>query len=153
MIEMISKLKNFKDMLKNAGLKPTFQRIKVLEHIDKLRYSHPTAEMIYNSLHKELPIISLTTVYNAIHTFHKKGILNALTITGEEIRYDPNTDSHHHFLCSKCGRIIDINITCPLANDKKNIIMGNRIDEVHGYFKGVCKTCLKKGADDGGKNR
>lgn len=139
---MIPKLEKFKKQLSDVGLRPTFQRIKIFEHIDKYRYAHPTVEKIYKSLNNELPMISMATVYNAMNTFYKKGILNVLTITGGEFRYDPNLHSHHHFLCLKCGTIYDINISCPINKKKK--IGGHIITEVHGYFKGVCNKCSKK---------
>ncbi len=140
-------------MLKGVGVRPTFQRIKVLEHIYKLRYAHPTVETIFESLHKELPVISMATVYNTMNAFHKKGLLNAITITGEEFRYDPNTENHHHFLCLKCGKIYDIDIECPIALNRKKAIDGHKIEEVHGYFKGICRECNKKSrTKKGGKN-
>ncbi len=143
MIRIIPKIEKLKTMLVNAGLRPTFQRLKVLEHIIKHQYAHPTAEKIYESLHKELPVISLATVYNTMNSFYKRGLLTALTITGAEIRYDQNTESHHHFLCLKCGRLYDIDVKCPLTLSKKKLIKGHKIQEVHGYFKGICKDCLK----------
>lgn len=136
-------MEQLKNMLEKAGLRPTFQRIKVLEHIYKYRYQHPTVETIFESLHKELPVISMATVYNTMNAFYKKGLLNAITITGDEFRYDPYT-GHHHFLCLKCGRIYDINIKCPIALSSKKMVNGHKIEEVHGYFKGICKKCLKR---------
>ncbi len=136
-------------MLEDVGLRPTFQRVKVLEHIYKFRNSHPTVETIFESLHKELSVISMATVYNTMNAFHKKGILNAITITGEEFRYDPNTENHHHFLCLKCGKIYDIDIKCPIALTSKKAIDGHKIEEVHGYFKGICRECRSKRLKNG----
>lgn len=143
MIRIITKIERLKTMLVNVGLRPTFQRVKILEQIYKHQYEHPTAEKIYESLHKKLPVISLATVYNTMNSFYKKGLLTALTITGGEIRYDPNTNNHHHFLCLKCGQLYDIDVKCPLAVNNKKLIKGHKIKEVHGYFKGICKDCLK----------
>ena len=49
---------------------------------------------------------------------------------------------HHHFLCKKCKCIIDIDLECP--NLKKILKEGHKVEEVHGYFKGLCKNCLEK---------
>lgn len=76
---------------------------------------------------------------------YRKGLLLALTITGGEIRYDPIIENPHHFLCLKYGQLYDIDINCPLGLPKKKIIDGHKIQEVHGYFKGICKKCFKKG--------
>lgn len=141
---MISNLKQIKETLKKVGLRPTFQRIRILETLYKFRYKHPSVEMIYNELKDELPVISMTTVYNTMNAMHNKKMLNALTITGMDIHYDPNLTSHHHFYCNSCHKIYDIDINCPLGNENKKSIGGHKIEEVHGYFKGICKECLKK---------
>ena len=140
---MISSLEKLKTELKVRGLKPTFQRLKVLEYLRQNK-THPTAEIIYEHLSRKIPTMSITTIYNTLSIFLKKGLLSAITITGKEIRYDYNLSPHHHFLCIHCGRIIDINLACPYINGKKKSIAGHRIEEVHGYFKGICKDCLKK---------
>ena len=143
MIEMISNLKQIKDTLKRVGLRPTYQRIKILETLHRFRYKHPTVEMIFNNLKDELPVISMTTVYNTLNTLVEKNLLRALTITGFDIHYDPNITAHHHFYCTNCHKIYDIDVICPLDNRKKKSIDGYRIKDIHCYFKGICKECLK----------
>ncbi|MGB9721785.1 MAG: Fur family transcriptional regulator [bacterium] len=146
MIETISSLKQIKEILKRVGLRPTYQRIRILESLYKFRYRHPSVEMIYNELKDELPVISMTTVYNTINTMVGKKMLQALTITGMDIHYDPDISPHHHFYCDNCHTIYDIHIKCPLENEKKRSIDGHKIEEIHGYFKGICKKCAEKRA-------
>ncbi|MCX7994816.1 MAG: transcriptional repressor [candidate division WOR-3 bacterium] len=150
MIETISNLKQIKETLKSIGLRPTIQRIRVLKTLYKYRYKHPTVEMIYDELKDELPVISMTTVYNTMNVMVNKKMIQALTITGSDIHYDPNAESHHHFYCNRCHQIYDIDLKCPLCARKGRKIQGHRIEEMHGYFKGICKNCLKK--KKGGKN-
>ncbi len=134
-----------KKMLEKSGLKPTYQRICVVDCLmNKFLDRHPTVEMIYNCLHKNLPVISMTTVYNTVHALQKSGLINALNITGEETRYDPMIENHHHFFCEKCGKIYDIKIKCPLALSNKKTIAGHKINEVAGHFIGICRDCLKE---------
>ncbi|MGB3477701.1 MAG: Fur family transcriptional regulator [bacterium] len=140
-MKAISNMGKLKNILKEKDLKPTYQRLKVLEYLDKHMNGHPTVEMIYEALAKNIPTMSMTTVYNTLNAFLEKRLVSAVTITGTEIRYDFNTSPHHHFLCKKCGRIIDIDIKCPVVDKKK--IYGHRIEEFHRYIKGVCKDCLK----------
>jgi len=135
-------MQRLKKLLKTKGLKPTYQRLKVLEYMDKHIDGHPTVEMIYEKLLRELLTLSMTTVYNTLNAFLEQGLVSAVTITGTEVRYDFNTSPHHHFLCKKCGRIIDIDIKCPICEKKQT--HGHKVEEVHGYFKGLCKDCLKK---------
>jgi len=143
MFKMIAKMERFKKLLLDEGIKPTYQRLKILEYMSDNKKNHPTVENIYEKLSKDIPTMSLTTVYNTMNTLLKKGLVSAVTITGTEARFDFNTGSHHHFLCKECGKIMDINIECPFSMGEKSV-SGHRIDEVHGYFKGVCADCLAR---------
>lgn len=138
---MNTKLKASKELLEASGLKPTYPRLKILLYLEK-HENHPTVEMIYEDLIKEIPTISKTTIYNTLNSFLEKGIINAITITGTETRYDYKISPHHHFLCSRCGRVIDIDIKCPYVEKKE--FDGHKIKEIHGYFKGICRECLRK---------
>jgi len=113
----------------------------ILKYLDTHKM-HPTADEIFSSLKKNIPSLSKTTVYNSLDVLKKYGLIQALTICGSEQRYDFISEMHHHFLCKKCRKIINIAIKCP--NIKKTIDQGHKIDEVHGYFKGICKDCIKK---------
>jgi len=126
-------------LLKENQIKITPQRLEILQYLDKNR-THPTVEEIYSDLKEKNPSLSKTTVYNSVETLKEHGIIQSLTISGSELRYDFKHDMHHHFLCKKCGEIIDIDIECP--NLGKMLECGHRVDEVHGYFKGICKKCM-----------
>jgi Fur family peroxide stress response transcriptional regulator len=142
MIETISNTDRLREHITANGLKPTYQRIMILDYLSKHKTEHLTAEKIYEGLVKRMPMLSLTTVYNTLSSFLKAGLVSAITITGTEVRYDLASTPHHHFLCRACGKIIDVDVRCPIANRKS--IRGCRIEEVHGYFKGLCKDCVKK---------
>ena len=133
--------KKYIKLLKENLIKITPQRLEILRYLDDHR-THPTADQIYSDLKEKNPSLSKTTAYNSLKIFKEHSIIQTLTISGSELRYDFNCTMHHHFLCKKCGRIIDIDISCP--NIEKIRKEGYQIDEVHGYFKGVCKACLKK---------
>ena len=128
-------------ILKDNGLKVTPQRLDIMMYLDKHR-THPTADDIYQELKKGTPSLSKTTVYNSLDTLSKHKIIQVLTISGTEMRYDFRSEMHHHFLCDDCGKIIDINVSCPFQDKMLNC--EHEVKEVHGYFKGTCKDCLKK---------
>jgi Fe2+ or Zn2+ uptake regulation protein len=134
-------MERLKNLLEDKGLKPTYQRLKVLEYLDRHIDTHPTAEIIYEALSRNMPTISVTTVYNTLNAFLQTGLVSAETITGTEVRYDLVTHPHHHFLCRICGTIIDVDVTCPIVEAKTKVINGHTIEEIHGYFKGVCENC------------
>jgi len=128
-------------LLKNHALKVTSPRLEILKYLDE-HHTHPSVEDIYTALKKKHPSLSRTTVYNALEILKQNKIVQSLTISGSELRYDLNEGLHHHFICTRCGSIFDIAISCP--NMDKTIAGGHHVDEVQGYFKGVCKTCQTK---------
>ena len=130
-------------LLKENSIKVTPQRLEILKYLDENR-THPTVDEIYSALKEKNPSLSKTTVYNSVETLNEHGIIQSLTISGSESRYDFENKMHHHFLCKKCGNIIDIDIKCP--NIGKMLESGHKVEEVHGYFKGICKKCMKKGS-------
>lgn len=134
-------MKEYVKILKEKNLKVTPQRLIVLKYLGE-HFTHPTTDQIYKDLKTNNPSLSKTTVYNSLEVLEKNGIIQSITISGSELRYDFKQGMHHHFLCKKCGRITDIDFVCP--NLGKMLECGHTVEEVHGYFKGVCKKCMKK---------
>ncbi|MEO0131267.1 MAG: Fur family transcriptional regulator, partial [candidate division WOR-3 bacterium] len=118
-------------------IKPTYLRMRLLKYLLEKR-NHPTGKMIYQVLKKELPTISLTSIYNNLELFVKKGLVKILLLDPKEIRFD-GEKGHHHFFCEKCQKIIDLPIGCDLIKKKK--IYGHLIRDWDGYFFGICKDC------------
>jgi Fe2+ or Zn2+ uptake regulation protein len=127
--------------LKDHSIKITSQRLEILKYLDE-HHTHPNVEEIYSELKKKHPSLSRTTVYNSLEILKKNKIVQSLTFSGSELRYDIEGGLHHHFLCKKCGAILDISITCP--NMDRTLDGGHRVEEVQGYFKGICKNCQTK---------
>ncbi len=116
--------------------------MRTLECLEKM--GHPDAKELYQSLIREMPSLSRTTVYNTLDALHQAGLVNVLSIAGEGTRYELAGKPHCHFLCRKCRKIIDMTFSCGhadcLAHD------GYLVEELLGCFKGVCTTCRTKGA-------
>lgn len=84
----------------------TPQRMKILEYLRSVR-THPTAEEVYNAVKKEMPSITLATVYRNLNLMADQGQIIRLEID-HEYRYDAHSEGHIHFVCKNTGRIIDI---------------------------------------------
>lgn len=139
---MTHNVENVEDYLKEHGIKPSYQRMKIYEFLLENRI-HPTVDTIYKALNKEIPTLSKTTVYNTLNLFIERGIANILVIEENETRYDAYLELHGHFKCEKCGNIYDVEIngdTLDLAG-----LEGFDIKEKHIYFKGVCRHCIEEG--------
>ena len=122
--------------LKNHDIKPSYQRIKILEYLIKNK-NHPTVDMIYKELVNDIPTLSKTTVYNTLKLFVEKEIVIVINIEDNETRYDADTSFHGHFKCKKCNKIYDIRLEMPALIDFDNYV----IDEYHFYLKGICSEC------------
>jgi Fe2+ or Zn2+ uptake regulation protein len=91
--------------LRDRGLRLTGPRHAVLEVVRGTE-SHPTAEEVHRLVRRRLPGVSLGTVYRNLRLLVGEGLLNELP--GPHARFDANTRAHHHFMCERCGRIIDV---------------------------------------------
>jgi Fe2+ or Zn2+ uptake regulation protein len=128
-------------LLKDHSLKITSPRLEILKYLDE-HPTHPNVDEIYSTLKKKHPSLSKTTVYNSLEILKKHKIVQSISITGSELRYDIGQGLHHHFICTNCGAIFDIDISCP--NMDRTLQGGHHVEEVHGYFKGICKKCQTK---------
>jgi len=131
---------NIKDHLLAKGIRPSVHRLVILEYLMSRR-NHPTADMIYKDISKDIPTLSKTTIYNTLRTFHEKGVVQSLTIDENEVRFDATLSPHAHFKCISCGMVTDVSAEIPVIQN--NIIDGNRIVETQVYYRGLCCNCLK----------
>lgn len=134
-------VQNISGRLLEKSIKPSFQRIKIFEFLLKNNV-HPNIEMIYNSLSKEIPTLSKTTVYNTLKNFEKVGLIISVNIDEKEIRYDAIIDTHGHFKCESCGEIFDFNYN---YNDLKFSGLDDFVlNKTDVMVKGICKKCRTK---------
>ena len=120
----------------------TAQRIKVLDYLNRVK-RHPTADMVYKEVVKELPSITLATVYRNLNLLAERGDILRLRISNE-YRYDGDTSTHQHCVCRKCGGILDIfQKEISQYALKKFSCKGFDPDSLSIIFYGTCKNCKK----------
>lgn len=105
--------------------------------------SHPSAEMVYALLHSEHPDISLATVYRNLAHFKSQGLIRSLgTVNGAE-RFDADVHPHVHFICTGCGRVLDLpEVTLPQSlKEQAEEISGCAVQECRLTFSGLCPAC------------
>ena len=78
---------------------------------------HPTADWIFSEAKKRISNISLGTVYRNLKTLEEIGSIK-LIFDDNQIRYDGNTDNHHHLKCIECGILIDTDIKSNLNKER-----------------------------------
>lgn len=128
------------DKLVEHGIHPSMQRIAIMDYLDN-HHTHPTVEEVYDSLIGKIPTLSRTTVYNTLRLFAEQNAAQLLTIDERKACFDGNPAPHAHFLCKKCGRVLDLPIEGVEGWETKP--EGYKVDELHLYYKGICKDCLE----------
>jgi|MDSV01.2.fsa_nt_gb Fur family iron response transcriptional regulator len=128
---------DFIEKLRNSGLRPTKQRLKICE---VLFNTEKTFHFTINDLSKIIKEkitekISLATVYNTVHAFKKKGYLKEISINSDKSYFDTNTSIHHHFYDEDTNQLIDCD-----QNDIENInikknVTGKKINSIEVLIK------------------
>jgi len=93
--------------LQAGGQRFTGQRAAVYRYLAATDV-HPTADEVYSAVRRDLPGISLATVYKSLETLVGCGLAVKLTYADESARYDGRTDPHHHARCVSCGAVSDL---------------------------------------------
>ena len=128
---------NFIDKLREAGLRPTKQRVKISELLfNREKTFHFTINDLAKSISEQLnEKISLATVYNTIHAFKDKGYLKEISINSDKSYFDTNITNHHHFFDESTNELIDCNKDdIEKINVKKNIT-GKKIQSIEVLIK------------------
>ena len=133
----MSKNTNFIDKLRETGLRPTKQRVKICEILfNRDKTFHFTINDLAKKITSEMnEKISLATVYNTVHAFQKKGHLKEIAINVDKTYYDTNTSVHHHFYDEDTHELIDCNQNDIDPVNVKNNITGKKINSVEILIK------------------
>ncbi len=136
-------LEELRKVFEGAGLRLTHQRIMIYNAIMEAK-DHPSAEVLYERLKKEVPTISLDTVYRTLSTLEQLGLIRRVQVF-DYIRFEPDLSRHHHFVCKVCKKIIDF--TWPefdrMSLPKDLADYGKVVDHLV-EIRGICKECLER---------
>ena len=134
-------MESFRKKCREQNLKITPQRTEIYKELLKAK-DHPSADMMYKRIRKNLPNISFDTVYRTLLSFSEIGIVDIVEGYGEPKRFDPDTRDHHHFRCIKCGKIKDLRIALkedieiPEEISKDITVIRKKI-----IIEGFCEDC------------
>lgn len=111
------------------------------------RKDHPTADTIYKNVRRLNPNISLGTVYRNLTLLAEDGEINRLSLGDGVDHFDADTSPHCHFMCRKCGCVLDLN----LEKESVESITQEAAAHFDGYiaehticFYGLCPHCKKE---------
>ena len=133
----------FRNKCREANLKITPQRTIIFDALvnDK---GHPTADIVFQRVRKKIPNISFDTVSRTLLSFVDMGLLKVVEGYGRPKRFDTDTDSHHHFQCLKCNKIIDFCNTgfdaleVPKEIKSRFTVTGKKV-----VLEGLCDSCKR----------
>ncbi len=135
-------MKEAGQVLKEKNMRVTPQRLCVYKALRQSN-EHLTAEQIYQIVKNQFPATSFATVYTILQIFKDKGLAREIRIEFDKSRFEDRIDEHHHFQCTECKKIFDVDIPlCPAL--EKREVDGNLIQDLQGYFYGICKECRSK---------
>ncbi len=117
------------------------QRDEITKYLKSV-YSHPSAETIYENVKLKIPNISLGTVYRNLDTLVSLGEIKRIRLSGASDRFDGDTSSHYHAICTVCGRVDDIHLKDELVLDKKvEQLLNCKILSHEIIFHTICPYC------------
>lgn len=131
----------FRERCRASGLALTHQRELIYRAIVSSR-QHPSPELIFDEVRRQIPSISLATVYKNIHTFLEAGLLREVSPHHGSLRLEANLAEHHHLVCTRCKSIVDLDESElePIHLSRK-LQAGYRILRYTVEFQGLCPAC------------
>ncbi|MGA9851655.1 MAG: ferric iron uptake transcriptional regulator [Gammaproteobacteria bacterium] len=131
--------------LRNAGLKVTLPRVKILEILERSNPRHMSAEDMYKALLDSGEDIGLATVYRVLTQFEAAGLVTRHHFEGGHSVFELNEGPHHdHIVCVKCGRVDEF-VDGEIEKRQKQIAVakGYEITDHSLYLYGICSSCRK----------
>jgi len=123
-----------------GGLRLTPQRRQVYEVLMTKR-DHPTATEVFIRAQKQMPSISLATVYNCLETMVGNGLVKAVHVDREPTRFCANLREHGHFHCTDCGHITDIEFSESQEHQGWKLPSGFLVTQHDVSLRGLCSDC------------
>lgn len=129
--------------LEQNGFRMTPQR----EHVYQVLLSkpdHPSADEVFIRAKKDMPEISMATVYNTLDALVESKLVRLVNHDRGATRYCPNMQPHHHFYCDLCGSAFDIAEQPGLRLPRLEIPEGFKADRFEIVIRGACQECAER---------
>jgi len=138
------RIEAFRQLCRERGLALTPQRRAILRAVLDLA-DHPTADRVHAALGRRRVRVSRATVFRTLESFARLGIIAKACHPGSSIRYDRRTDRHHHLVCLRCDRVVDISDArldaLPVPDTRS---FGFVVSDFKVQLRGICKECREQ---------
>ncbi|MXY39411.1 MAG: transcriptional repressor [Rhodospirillaceae bacterium] len=118
------------ERLRNAGLRPTRQRLALARLLFEGGNRHVTAEQLHAEARREEIPVSLATIYNTLNQFRKAGLLREVVVDSGRSWFDTNLEDHHHFFHEATGALTDFEAEGLAVEGVPRAPAGTEIDRV-----------------------
>ncbi len=125
-----------------AGMNVTPQRLAIYRALLKSE-DHPTPEQLFARVRKELPSLSLATVYKVLYVLKQLGLVDEVSTISEAKRFDANHLSHHHLVCVRCDKVIDYYDRGFDALPLPRHLPGFEAQSLMVQINGLCQACAR----------
>lgn len=131
--------------LRNAGLKVTLPRVKILQILESSETKHLSAEDVYKALIEADEDVGLATVYRVLTQFEQAGLVIRHHFEGGHSVFELDSVDHHdHIVCNKCGKVEEFFDEVIEQQQEKIAKKFNfKITDHSLYLYGLCSTCQK----------
>lgn len=143
----VSEKSRIREAVVDAGLRLTGPRLAIFRILLE-EGLHPSAEDVYRLLAPELPSLSRDTVYRTLATFEEAGLVRKFPSGEGVFRYDARMVPHHHFICSRCLKIVDVSMSeTGSVRIPESLRSLGVVETVRMEFQGICLSCQSGGKD------
>ena len=118
------------ERLRDAGLRPTRQRLALARLLFGGGNRHVTAEQLHAEARREEIPVSLATIYNTLNQFRKAGLLREVVVDSGRSWFDTNLEDHHHFFHEATGALTDFEAEGLAVEGVPKAPVGTEIDRV-----------------------
>jgi Fur family transcriptional regulator, stress-responsive regulator len=129
------------DLFRANGRKITAQR-QCIFRVLQGDVTHPSAERVHERVRREMPNVSLKTVYQTLNDLADLGVISVLEVGTGSARFDPNVETaHHHLVCHSCGKVRDLAMDIPGLRVPQRASQGFDVQSAEVVFRGLCDGC------------
>ncbi len=138
------------DKLKQAGLKVTLPRIRILQILEQSAGRHASAEEIYRLLLEQHEEVGVATIYRVLTQCEQAGLVKRLQFEGGKSVFELNPSDHHdHIVCVRCGRVEEFHDETIEARQREIADQaGFEIEDHSMVLYGLCADCQRQSAGD-----
>jgi Fur family peroxide stress response transcriptional regulator len=134
-----AQLARFTEACRERGTPVTHQRLAVYRALLESE-AHPDAEALHRGLHASYPTLSLGTIYKTLEMLQSLGLASAVSSPGPTRRFDGNRQPHHHVWCTRCQRLMDVELD-ELVDIALPSTTGFEVTDITVQFNGICSDC------------